>query len=89
MIGLHLMSNRREVTMGTLRLLVLGDGDGAGVVLGLYDGDGDGHVGRPSMGPPWLHERAACEDVSFSLSVWLHQDHIIADWGVFLLICSR
>ncbi|CAK9116685.1 unnamed protein product [Durusdinium trenchii] len=28
-----------EVTMGTLRLLVLGDGDGAGVVLGLYDGD--------------------------------------------------
>eukprot|EP00913_Durusdinium_trenchii_P000553 g509.t1 len=32
-----------EVTMGTLRLLVLGDGDGAGVVLGLYDGDEDGH----------------------------------------------
>ncbi|CAJ1371355.1 unnamed protein product [Effrenium voratum] len=31
--------NQYKVLLGTLRLLVLGDGDGAGIILGLYDGD--------------------------------------------------
>ena len=28
-----------EVLLATLRLLVLGDGDGAAVIIGLYNGD--------------------------------------------------
>ena len=39
-----------QVLLGTLRLLVLGDGDGAGIILGLYDGDEVPGAGGNSWG---------------------------------------
>lgn len=41
--ALVLRSASAEVLLATLRFLVLGDGDGAGVIIGLYNNDEASH----------------------------------------------
>ena len=66
-----------EVLLGTLRLLVLGDGDGAGVILSLYDGNQDilWESKSEKEGLEWVETRVKeekrhlCYLLTFSLAV--------------------